>query len=250
MNTLLAGLIVGTIFVASPIAHVGLRKHKKILNTLVISLTTIYTIFMFVFTLTQVRIGSNISIDIVNNGQWFSKNFNWNIFDLKLSDVFINLAMLFPCGYAVSHFTKNQKGWKRVLSGFVVGMALGFSIEMLQLCLPINRFPALSDILLNATSGMLGATTCVGATKIISKLEKDIETNINQEDFSKLQFQAEQGLKNVMEKENEKYNSKKNLDIKILKTASTKKIYKLQSNSNVEVINKNSSIQTEQTKAI
>ena len=95
---------------------------------------------------------TTIAFDFSN--QWANKTINWT-FNVDKVDLLLNIFMLIPIGAfgVVSH--KNKK--LGILVGFVLGFAIGLTIETLQFILPVYRSVQLSDVVLNGISGLIGA---------------------------------------------------------------------------------------------
>ena len=174
MSAFTASIIAGLLFLSASVGHIGLNHHPKILSIISKVLLVLYTVAMFAFTLTSVTLGNQISVMFQSNGNWFTKIFNGDL-TTSQTDFFINIAMMYPVGYACSSLVKSPKSIKKISASIITALVLSFSIEFLQFALPINRFPSLIDIVLNTSSGAIGSLAYIGTSKIINNFNYNLE---------------------------------------------------------------------------
>jgi len=128
----------------------GDNKIAKVINGV---LLVLYILSAFALTLSDVQLGWTCHIEFVTVGDWFdSEIYIFNL--LQLKDIIQNLLFMTPLGI----FTyKTDRFWVTNLwIAFLAGAGLGFVIESLQFILPIDRFPQVSDVLLNGVSAVIG----------------------------------------------------------------------------------------------
>ena len=163
--------IVSVLFASIIPAHIALSKNKSVLNKTLNVLLPMYLVLLYFCTLSTIKIGATTTAQILTNGEWFAKTFSTNLTNIPKTDLLINLAMMFPIGFAVSAKNSNQSPLKTILKGLAIGALLGLSIELLQFALPINRNPSLSDIVLNGVSGAIGGIGCAISNAFINHKE-------------------------------------------------------------------------------
>ena len=96
-----------------------------------------------------------VTIIFEYTGKAFGKSINWDLFSVGVLDKLINIAMLFPVGAIVVAY--KHKNFKSVFTtSIMVGLILGFMLETLQFCLPVNRSVQFSDVIYNAISVVIG----------------------------------------------------------------------------------------------
>ena len=132
-----------------------LKNRPKALKISALVLGIIYFTLLFIGTTFKVYIKNNnlvIYPDFTKN--WFSLKFLLS--DFSVTNILINLALLFPIGFIVYVFAKKHRFSKTILFSFL----LSLFIEFYQFALPISRATELTDILFNTISGVISATYC------------------------------------------------------------------------------------------
>jgi glycopeptide antibiotics resistance protein len=117
------------------------------------------TWFFFSFYLLIVFIGVFFKIVIDKNLIIINFELSGNFFDVSkfifynfsFNNIFINLCMFFPLGMYFYVLCD-----KKFIFSLLYCFLLSFFIESLQLILPIQRTPELTDLLYNSLSGVLG----------------------------------------------------------------------------------------------
>ncbi len=138
-----------------PIIIVLLKKHRKILNLLVIISAVLYFSFLFVGTTFKIQYSyPNVSFVPSFDKPWLSMNFI--AFGFGKINIISNLILFLPLGFIVYTFAKKHRFLKTILLAFV----LSISIEILQWILPVSRNTEILDVLLNTLSGTISATYC------------------------------------------------------------------------------------------
>lgn len=177
--------IVGLLFASIPVIHIALKNNPKALNIVSKIMLALYMLATITFTMTQVSIGQqNIIVNFAATGDWFSKVFDFSLANIQLKDFLINIALTYPIGYAVA--TNSKSSGKGILYGLAAGFATGLMIEILQFSLPVNRYPSLSDIILNSFSGLIGSTACVATSKIYDAVKNKFfnkQNTLNQDSY-------------------------------------------------------------------
>ncbi len=139
-------LIIGLLGSAVFILFVNNRKVKLIIATLILSA---YLAMLTLGVFTSGTHFSNLRIDFT--GKWASKDIIWSPIPESSWGFFINIIMLIPVGIYMGAFVEKPL-WKSAL----VGLGTGFFIELMQFILPIERYPQVSDVWLNAVSVVIG----------------------------------------------------------------------------------------------
>jgi glycopeptide antibiotics resistance protein len=110
-----------------------------------------YLLIVFIGVLFKIDIDKDIiTIYFESSGKFLDLS-KFILYNFSFNNVFINICMFFPFGmYFFIIFNK------RFLYSFLCSFLLSFIIESLQLILPIQRTPELTDLLYNSLSGILG----------------------------------------------------------------------------------------------
>ncbi|MBR3885130.1 MAG: VanZ family protein [Clostridia bacterium] len=141
-----------------------LKNKPKALKICAIVLSVIYFSLLFVGTSFVVKIkNNNLVIYADFSKEWFSMKFLLHNF--SMTNILINLILLFPLGFIVDVFAKDKKFLKTILLSFLISIF----IELYQFVLPVPRTTELTDILFNTLSGALSATYCFLIEKLKSK---------------------------------------------------------------------------------
>ena len=103
-----------------------------------------------------------------------NKTFNFDIVANDLQDFIINILMLVPFGFLLKPIFQKYS----ITKTLIIGIGFSVLIEMLQLVLPINRSPQLSDIILNSLSCLIGIVSFILFKLIIIKLKSNKKKTI------------------------------------------------------------------------
>ena len=125
MSAITASIIAGLLFLSASVGHIGLNHHPKILSIISKVLLVLYTVALFAFTLSSVTLGNQISVMFQSNGNWFTKIFNGDL-TTSQTDFFINIAMMYPVGYAISSLTKTESSSKKLIFSVLTSLVLSF----------------------------------------------------------------------------------------------------------------------------
>lgn len=179
--TVLLFAIISLGFVATPVALSLFCKNKKINHKLSTVGVILFSVIALILTLNKVSLGLDlVKINFSTTGNWFSKVFQfWNG---NLKDYIINTLMFVPLGViAIQHAcSKSEKKSTAIIKSMIAGLLLSCTIELGQFILPVNRFPAFNDILLNTISAGLGAFSMTTLHSIKEHLENHNENKDNQ----------------------------------------------------------------------
>ena len=170
ISTSLAIGITAILFLGGSVSHVLLHNKPRFLKILTTILCSLYTVAMLIFTTFKVHISDIVTIDFLTNGNWFGKTFDFSFANLTISDFLINIAITYPLGYTIAIVNNKTSTKNRLLNGLMFGFCAGLTIELLQFCLPIDRYPGISDIIFNSLSGLIGASSCLGCEYLINKV--------------------------------------------------------------------------------
>lgn len=157
LSTTLALIITAVTYFAIPtILVLCIHNDRKLLVTTCV-FTVSFFLLLFICTLSTVSINNDfVTIEFVTNGKWCAKPINFGMSPTK-TDLLINIFMLFPIGAFVVMVNHHKQKKFAVLKAILVGLLVGFCIELLQFVLPVNRSVQLSDMLLNSVSVFIGA---------------------------------------------------------------------------------------------
>ena len=148
-------IIVVLMFILPTILIICLKNRPKALKISAIILSIIYFTLLFIGTTFKVYIKNNSLVIYPDfTKKWFSLKFLLS--DFSLSNILINLTLLFPIGFIVYVFAKKHRFLKTILFAFLISLL----IEFYQFALPISRATELTDILFNTLSGLISATYC------------------------------------------------------------------------------------------
>ena len=154
--TWLAIIVVVILYAILPSLLCIFIKNDKLLFRLSLIYFLIFLVVLAFCVFTTVDIGKDfVTINIVNNGKWFSKKISF-VFNNDLKDILINLAMLFPVGFITGCWTRYKNKKFMLIWAFVIGLCIGSIIEFGQFAFPIDRSVQLSDIVYNGLSGLIG----------------------------------------------------------------------------------------------
>ena len=98
-----------------------------------------------------------------------SKTIDLNIFHNGKIDMIINILMLIPVGISIVVLNNHNIKVMNVLL-LTIGFCVGFTIELLQLILPIARAVQLIDVILNGLSVILGGVIGILYVKLVNKI--------------------------------------------------------------------------------
>ncbi len=160
------------LFILPTILVLCLKNRPKVLKICAICLMIAYFIVLFIGTTFNVSLKKgNLSISADFTKDWFSMRFL--LYSFKPVNLTINVALLFPLGFIVYSFAKENKFIKTILFSFL----LSLFIELYQFVLPISRTTELTDLFFNTFGGMLSALYCkllqkFGAFKTHEKSEQ------------------------------------------------------------------------------
>lgn len=144
----------GTLLV--PLVLILAIKNRKCLINITIILLVIYLIIMILGVWTRVVIqGDIVKVSLDYSGGWLSKSIRWGVKGLKLSDALINLFLLVPIGISMAVLIPYKVKFK-VIYMFLLGLIIGFIIEVGQFVLPVYRSVQLTDVVINGISMVLG----------------------------------------------------------------------------------------------
>lgn len=162
MITVYILLIVFLMLILPTILIVGLKQHQRALKICAIILSVIYFTLLFIGTTFKVYIENNNLVVYPDfTKEWFSLNFLFSNF--SLTNILVNLALLFPIGFIVFVFANKHKFLKTILFSFLISVL----IELYQFVLPVSRATELTDILFNTLSGVISAVYCYLLEKLI-----------------------------------------------------------------------------------
>ena len=142
----------------------ALKNKPKALKTCAIVLSVIYFSLLFIGTSFVVKIkNNNLVIYPDFSKEWLSMKFLTHNF--SMTNILVNLILLFPLGFIVDVFAKDKKFLKTILLSFLISIF----IELYQFVLPVPRTTELTDVLFNTLSGALSASYCFLIKKLNSK---------------------------------------------------------------------------------
>ena len=148
-------------FILPTLLILCLDSHQKALKICTVILSVAYFILLFIGTSFNLQIKSNNLVIYPDfTKPWFSLKFI--PYNFSLSNILVNLALLFPIGFIVSVFSKRKAFLKTILYSFLVSLL----IELYQFILPISRGTELTDILFNTLGGVLSGLYCFYLNKI------------------------------------------------------------------------------------
>ena len=150
MNIAIVFAFVALFYVILPVVFTLFIKDKRKRDVAFTIYIMVFLVMLVCGTMAEVSFSNGVTINF--KVSFIEKTFDFNSYDVGWQDFIINITMLAPLGIAV-YMTSNKLKFFKV---FLIGILTGFSIEMLQLILPISRCPQLSDILLNAFSALWG----------------------------------------------------------------------------------------------
>ena len=172
------------------------NKLKKIASIVSIigftGLAALLTLPSVSFTLKSTQIAFN------SFGGWFSKPFSLWLGNLK--DYILNALMLAPLGVGSVAHTKANNKKHPILKAMLLGLGVSLGIEFCQFMLPVNRFPALNDVLFNTLSAGIGASCLIGIHKVKdwfkARKEKKLQSKLEKEKFKNKEKIKEKELLN------------------------------------------------------
>lgn len=135
------------------------KKHIFYTKYIIIVWSFIYSLFVFMLTLTSVQIVDNyISFSLPNSASYFFANYS---FALTAYNFIINFALCLPLGFIVfsaitiNNALNNNYCFPFTKKVFLIGIILGTLIETLQAILPINRVVDICDIIFDGISTLI-----------------------------------------------------------------------------------------------
>ena len=136
------------------------KKHIFYTKYIIIVWSFIYSLFVFMLTLTSVQIVDNyISFSLPNSASYFFASYS---FAFTAYNFIINFALCLPLGFIVfSAITVNNARLNNTYyfsftkKAFFIGLILGTLIETLQAILPINRVVDICDIIFDGVSTLI-----------------------------------------------------------------------------------------------
>lgn len=173
--TLVILLVVLIVFTILPTALSLFLKNKKLDK--IFSIIGIISFIILTLTLTLFNTSLNMKVTKISFNpcsNWFNRPFNFKFWDVILNDLLINALMLAPLGVMVTQKRKAENK-KSFIWSLLAGLMLGTFIEVSQAILPYGRFPALSDVILNTFSSMLGC----GCLNLCHKIKISIRNKKN-----------------------------------------------------------------------
>jgi len=151
--SLALAIILAVIFMLiTPSVFLILFYNKTYLKWIILGFFMLYFGLLCIGVFGKIDIDAqSVGITFENNGPWFRvSNFSWYSFDI--TNVLINLFMLFPLGAIFLGLKQRKPLMKTILLAF----CLSVFIEFMQFVLPINRTVEVTDILFNTISGIIG----------------------------------------------------------------------------------------------
>ncbi len=156
MSTILVLILAFLLMVVTPTILVfALKNHQKALKVTTIIFSCIYFVCLFIGTTCTLDIDlktTKIGFDFTK--EWCSIDFL--LIDFRPGNMFVNLFMFFPLGF-ITYVFETEKPFKKTI---IFALCLSLFIELYQFILPIYRNTELTDILFNATSGLISAYVC------------------------------------------------------------------------------------------
>lgn len=158
MSSDLAFIIALLLVIIVPIALIVFIKSEKVLKITAIVLLVIYVGIMLIGVWTNVSTPNGVlKIGFDFDAGWCNKSIRWGIKGLQYEDVIINILMFVPIGN-VFYLFKQHKPFKKVLLwSLVIGLIMGFTVELGQFVFPLYRAPQTTDVALNGISFVLGS---------------------------------------------------------------------------------------------
>lgn len=131
-------------------------KNKPLsLKVCTIILAVLFFAFLFVGTTAEVTLKNNIiKVNYVFTDSWF--DFKIKFGSTSISNIMVNIVLLFPVSYIVFVFSKTNYFAKCIFFAFVVSLI----IETYQWVLPIPRGTEIIDLILNTLCGVVSYLYC------------------------------------------------------------------------------------------
>lgn len=144
-------------------------RNRKVLRVLVIVLLSVYCIVLAVGVLSNFYYTTKVMHVYFDFSYTVSKTIDLNIFHNGKIDMIINILMLIPVGISIVVLNNHNIKVMNVLL-LTIGFCVGFTIELLQLILPIARAVQLIDVILNGLSVILGGVIGILYVKLVNKI--------------------------------------------------------------------------------
>lgn len=144
-------MIVGLELCLPTILCFVLKNNQKAFKITIACLSVVFFVLLFVGTTAEVTLKNNtIAVCYKTTGQWF--DFGITFGNIDITNIFVNLFLLFPVGFIVFTFSDKNHFVKCTILALIISLI----IETYQWVLPFPRSTEIIDILLNTASGIVG----------------------------------------------------------------------------------------------
>lgn len=176
LDALTVSIIALVCYFVLPFLLILTVRNERILRIITWIIFVVYLGILILGVWTRVAIKNgvvNISLDF--DYGFFNKSISWGFAGLKLFDIAVNLFMLIPIG--LSYCILAPKPFlKQLWTGVLIGLIVGFVIEIGQFLLPVKRSVQLSDVIFNTISVTIGVL--LGKLMLVlNKFKKDHNNN-------------------------------------------------------------------------
>ena len=165
-------LILSIIFAIFPILFFSVSKNAKHIKVVSLVLSILYILVICIGVFSNIQLGKDITIIPFDLTVKLNKSFDFNLISKNIQDFIINILMFIPLGFLLTPLFKTHT----VLKTLLIGISFSILIEIMQLILPINRSPQLSDIVLNSLSCLIGIACFLLFRFIVAKLKSNKKT--------------------------------------------------------------------------
>ena len=175
ISLIFAIIFCSVFYVGIPILLGVFYRQQKINRIFAIILLCLFLIVLSLGVFTNFSVKNNlIYINFDYSKAWASESLTFNS-TISLFDFGVNFVMLMPIGVVFTLFSSYKEKFsifKNLLFSLLLGLGIGFGIELIQFILPIERSIQLTDVLLNAVSCLFGSLYFIIILKVRQKICK------------------------------------------------------------------------------